>query len=146
MLRAALARAENGDVELLGRYFLAGGKTTDFEALGRALIASKARRGRPSDTSELAERAAAIVADEDRWRKANPGKRLPYGRRPDLVERHVDASWLEHALFEFDCKGMNAAQKRRFEREYKDEAEARILHALENKRKNRLRKPRKKAR
>jgi hypothetical protein len=146
ILRVALARAENGDTELLGRYFLEGGKTTDFEALGRALIASKARRGRPSDTSELAERAAAIVADEDRWRKANRGKRLPYGRRPRLVELHVDAAWLEHLLFELDSKRMTSTEKRDFEREYKDEVEARILRALENIRKNRPRIPRKKTR
>jgi hypothetical protein len=143
MLRVALAKASKGDTELLARYLLAGGKITDFEALGSALLPTKQRRGKPADTSEAAEIANHILVDENRWRKAHPGKRLPHGYRSELVELFVQKAWREDGQLQSTYKKKkDPADRRLYEQEYKDLAREQILSSLENKRKNRSRKPR----
>jgi hypothetical protein len=146
MLRIALARLEkaaNADTEPLGRYLLEGGKITDFQALGRALLPTKRRRGKPADTSEAAEAADHILVTESRWRKAHPGNRLPRGYRPELVERHVQAVWRDDGQLQSTYrKKKDPAERRLYEQQYKDLVREQILNSLENKRKSRSRKPR----
>src|SRR4051812_24014292 len=82
-LRAALAWFAKGHPEPLRRYLLAGGKITHPSALVYAIIDSKPRRGRPPSGAK--ERADAILAEENRFRRAN-GKNLSYGRRAELIQ------------------------------------------------------------
>jgi hypothetical protein len=138
---ARLARAANADTEPLGRYLLAGGRITDWDALGRALIPTKPRRGRKS--TEAAEVADNIRHTENRWRKANPGKRLPYGYRPKLVERHVFAAWLQDGQWQSTYKKVKDPNERLLvEEAYKNAVKGQILNALETKRKNKSKRPR----
>jgi hypothetical protein len=133
MFRIALAKAEKGDTHLLGRYFLEDGKITNYEALGRALIRTKPRRGKiPTEANEI---ALEIWAKKEHARKANGGE-LPRGLHRKLIDGNVNAAWHEDGRWQHDYKKLNdPARKRLFEEEYRDQAEADIRGALENLRK-----------
>ncbi|MGY4617280.1 hypothetical protein ACVWZ4_002507 [Bradyrhizobium sp. USDA 4472] len=140
----ALALASKNDFRLLERYLPTEDKNIDFIALWPALTI-KNSRGRPIKAPEAAERAKKILIEETRWRKDNPGKRRPYRSRPRLIEAQVNAAWLEEGRWLSAYRRISdQAGKVRFEREYKAGAEAMLLQVLENMRKNRSRKPRKK--
>jgi hypothetical protein len=140
---ARLARAANADTEPLGRYLLGGGRITDWDAVGRALIPTKPRRGKKKD--EAAEAAEYILLAEKHWRKANSGK-PPKRYRMKLVKQAVHVAWLEDGQWQSDIKKMKGKDRETAEWEYKNEVEDQILNALENKRKDNSRKSRIKTR
>jgi hypothetical protein len=145
-LRVALINLEKGNTKPFVRYLNDGGTIIDErdrQALAYALTPKKKTPGKPSDTSEASEAADNILWLESRWRKANPGNRLPNAYRVRLIKRIARAAWLEDGQWQSTYKKMkHLDDKRIFRDEYENAVEAELLKVLENKRKNKSRKPR----
>jgi hypothetical protein len=138
-LRIALAALAKGNSNPFVKYLIDGGTIIDERdrrALADALTPAK-KRGKPADTSEASRAADHILFLERSWRKAHPGKRSPRGYRQELIDRIAQAAWRDDGQHNAKLK-----DQRQAEWEYKNAVDRQIRNAIENKRKNRSRKPR----
>jgi hypothetical protein len=158
-LRIALISLEKGDPKPFVAYLTHGGTIIDEEdrlALADALIPKRASKQASSVRSQsLDDIADAVLANEWLWRRANPNsKSLPNGYRNDqivLVTAAMFPDINETVILPALDAGIalakarrNATDSERNALEQLDELVRDVGNILENRRKDKARKPRKK--